>query len=119
MVGAPRWVGETTDKKRARELKQQFQEAWSEDVDRNADTLLRELRASLRKVDKAHNAALWHEVRELFDYPVFTAAPETVGITSTGAEGPNQLPDILIAYRKFASWVESGAKPEEFPEFGA
>ncbi|MCX5822342.1 MAG: N-6 DNA methylase [Deltaproteobacteria bacterium] len=119
MVGSPRWVGETTDKKRARALKQKFQEAWSADVARNADTLLRALRASLRKVDKVHNAALWHEVRELFDYPVFTAAPETVGITSTGAEGPNQLPDVLIAYRKFAVWVDAGAKPEEIPEFGA
>lgn len=118
MVGGPRWIGETTDKKRARELKQQFQEAWSEDVARNADTILRELRASLRKVDKAHNTALWHEVRELFDYPVFTAAPETVGITSTGADGPNQLPDVLIAYRKFDTWVDSGAKPDQIPEFG-
>jgi type I restriction enzyme M protein len=119
MVGGLRWVGETTDKKRARELKQQFQEAWSEDVARNADTLLREIRASLRKVDKAHNTALWHKVRELFDYPVFTASPETVGITSTGADGPNQLPDVLAAYRKFAAWVQAGANSDQTPEFGA
>jgi type I restriction enzyme M protein len=73
----------------------------------------------LRKVDAAHNAALWREVRELFDYPVFTASPETVGITSTGADGPNQLPDVLAAYRKFDAWVKDGTKPDQIPEFGA
>jgi len=70
-------------------------------------------------VDAVHSAALWREVRELFDYPVFTAAPESVGITSTGAEGPNQLPEVLAAYRKFDAWVDAGAKPEQTPEFGA
>lgn len=79
---------------------------------------MRELRASLRKVDAAHNAALWREVREMFDYPVFTAAPEAVGITSTGAEGPNQLPDVLAAYRKFRDWVQAGASPDHIPDFG-
>lgn len=73
----------------------------------------------MKKVDKVHNAALWHEVREIFDYPVFTAAPGTVGITSTGAEGPNQLPEVLDAYRRFVAWVQAGAKAEQIPEFGA
>lgn len=119
IVGSPRWIGEATDKKRARTLKQRFQAAWSPKAAGNAEKRLRELRASLRKVDKAHNVALWQEVRELFDYPVFTALPEAVGITSTGAEGPNQLPDVLVAYRRFAAWVDTGAKPEEIPEFSA
>ena len=118
-VGKPRWTGEPTDKKRARELKKQFEEAWTDEAGQKADALARELRAALRKVDVAHNAALWREVREIFDYPVFTAAPETVGITSTGAEGPNQLPEVLAAYRKFDAWVQAGAKPDQTPEFGA
>jgi type I restriction enzyme M protein len=117
-VGKPRWTGEPTDKKLARELRKKFDEAWNEEAEKKADTLQRELRAALRKVDAAQNAALWHEVRELFDYPVFTASPDTVGITSTGAEGPNQLPDVLEAYRKFVAWVQAGAKPDHTPEFG-
>jgi len=118
-MGKPRWTGEATDKKRGRELKKQFEESWTDQASEKAETLSRELRATLRKVDAAHNAALWREVRRLFDYPVFTASPETVGITSTGADGPNQLPDVLAAYRKFAAWVDAGAKPEKIPEFGA
>ena len=117
-VGKPRWTGDPTNKRRARELKKQFDGAWTDEVAHKAHALTRELRAALRKVDAAHNAALWREVRELFDYPVFTAAPETVGITSTGAEGPNQLPDALAAYRKFEAWAKAGANPGHTPEFG-
>ena len=95
------------------------QNAATTTIGQKADALARELRAALRKVDVAHNGALWHEVRELFDYPVFTASPEAVGITSTGAEGPNQLPDVLAAYRKFADWVQAGAQADQTPEFGA
>jgi type I restriction enzyme M protein len=118
-VGKPRWTGEASDKKRFRELKQRFEKAWTEEAGQKADALIRELRAALRKVDAAHNAALWSKVREIFDYPVFTAAPETVGITSTGAEGPNQLPDVLAAYRKFDAWVKAGAKLDQQPEWDA
>jgi type I restriction enzyme M protein len=82
----------------------------------HADALLRELRAALRTVDEKHAAALWHEVRERFDYPVFSAAPETVGITSTGAEGPSQLPAVLNAYRRFEAWVQAGAAEDQTPD---
>ena len=66
------------------------------------------------------NAALWASVRETFDYPVFVAAPKAVGITSTGETGeavPNELPQLLEAYRSFQKWVEAGAKPEDTPGF--
>jgi len=59
-------------------------------------------------------------VRELFDYPVFVAAPKTVGITSTGETGEgiaNELPDLLKAYRGFSTWLEHGAQPEDTPNF--
>jgi type I restriction enzyme M protein len=118
-VGKPRWTGDPSDKKRFQELKKQFEKAWTEEAGQKADALIRRLRAALRKVDVAHNAALWSEVREIFDYPVFTAASETVGITSTGAEGPSQLPEVLIAYRKFAAWVKAGAKLDQMPEVDA
>lgn len=59
-------------------------------------------------------------MRELFDYPVFVAAPKTVGITSTGETGDgvaSELPDLLRAYRDFETWIESGAQPEATPNF--
>ena len=118
MVGKPRWTDETPDKKSSRALKKKFEELWTEEASEKADALARELHAALRKVDAAQNAALWREVRQLFDYPVFTASPETVGITSTGADGPNQLMDVLAAYRRFDTWVRTGAKPAQTPEFG-
>ncbi|MCX6998230.1 MAG: N-6 DNA methylase [Kiritimatiellaeota bacterium] len=116
-VGKPRWNDAAKDKQRARELRKQFDNAWTDAIGQQSDALARKLRAALRKVDVAHNAALWHAARELFDYPVFTAAPETVGITSTGAEGPNQLPEVLAAYRRFETWVAAGAKADHKPAF--
>ena len=91
-----------------------------EEAKARADALFRELRAALRAVDEAHNAALWAAVREAFDYPVFVAAPEAVGITSTGETGgnvPDDLPRTLDAFRAFESWVEAGAEPEDAPDF--
>jgi type I restriction enzyme M protein len=51
------------------------------------------------------------------DYPVFTAAPDAVGITSTGADGPNQLLDVLKAYRRIGAWVAAGANFSDTPWF--
>ncbi len=45
---------------------------------------------------------------QLFDYPVFVAAPKTVGISSTGETGegvPSELPNLLKAYREFEAWL--------------
>ena len=75
--------------------------------------MLCELRAALRKVDREQFRALWQEVRTALNYPVFTAAPEAVGITSTGAEGPDELPKVLEHYRQFEKWVKAGAKANQ------
>jgi type I restriction enzyme M protein len=59
-------------------------------------------------------------VRAELDYPVFIAAPKSVGITSTGETGenvPNELPAILEAYRKFEAWLDAGATAEKIPDF--
>ncbi len=59
-------------------------------------------------------------MRELFDYPVFVAAPRTVGITSTGETGEgvaSELPDLLEAYREFEDWLEQDAAPEQTQNF--
>ena len=53
-------------------------------------------------------------MREEFDYPVFVAAPKSVGITSTGETGenvPNELPALLEAYRGFEAWSKPGPSP--------
>ena len=121
-VANPRWSGTASDRKGAAQLKRDYAVAFEDDEDakRRADVLLRELRVGLRTLDEAHNAALWATVREMFDYPVFAAAPDAVGITSTGETGgtvPDDLPQLVDAYRAFESWVEAGAKPEDMPDF--
>ena len=60
---------------------------------------------------------MWKEIRTALDYPVFTAAPENVGITATGAEGPSDLPKVLEAWKTFAQWVRTGADEGQKPVF--
>jgi type I restriction enzyme M protein len=121
-VSRPKWNGAATDTKKAAQLKRAYSVAFDEETQKRADALWQELTAGLRAIDKAHNAALWATVREEFDYPVFVAAPKSVGITSTGETGdtvPNELPKILEGYQQFRRWVDSGQLPEEEPSFAA
>ena len=100
----PRWNGTASDRKRAAQLKRDYAVAFDDDKDakRRADALLRELRAGLRALDEAHNAALWATVREVFDYPVFVAAPGAVGITSTGGDGRERAGQSAAASRRLS-----------------
>ncbi|MCL6478774.1 MAG: N-6 DNA methylase [Peptococcaceae bacterium] len=119
-VGNPKWQGHAKDKQAAAKLKQRFKELFTVDIQRRADALRRELTSKLRAIDEAHQAALWETVRNIFDYPVFVAAPKAVGITSTGDTGehvPNDLPNVLTAYREFKEWVARGAKENDVPVF--
>lgn len=123
LQGKPLWQGEATKehKKAAAELKKQVTTVLAT-VQKRSDALLSELKAKYRAIDEAHTAALWARVRELFDYPVFVAAPKTVGITSTGETGEgvaSELPDLLKAYREFEDWLAQGAQPEATPNFQA
>lgn len=116
----PRWEGKAETKEakaKAKALREKFETLWTEEAEERVADLLRELRAALRKVDREQFRALWQEVRTALDYPVFTAAPETVGITSTGAEGPDDLPKVLECYRQFEKWVRAGAKENQRPAF--
>lgn len=117
----PVWIGEVDKehKKSAAERKKQASATLAA-VQKRSDALLSELKAKYKGIDEAHTAALWARVRELFDYPVFVAAPKTVGITSTGETGEgvaNDLPDLLRAFREFETWTENGAHPEATPNF--
>ncbi len=77
----------------------------------------RRLLRELRRVDRAHSQTLWDQVRAELDYPVFAAAPATVGVTSTGRGGPDDLPSILTDYRTFAHWMHAGADLATQPVF--
>ena len=118
--GGSYWRGKGADPKRAARLKRDYAAAFKGQATVKSKALLGELRAGLRRIDKAHNAALWEAVREAFDYPVFVAAPAAVGITSTGETGegvPNDLPAILHAWRAFEAWATAGSRPEDAPDF--
>ncbi len=117
----PVWLGEAAkaDKKACTELKKRAAAALA-DVQSISDARLAQLKARYRAIDEAHSAALWARVRELFDYPVFVAAPKSVGITSTGETGEgvaNELPGLLKAYRDFEGWLSQGAPAEATPNF--
>lgn len=92
---------------------------WAKDDKDAGEAAWAVLKAAIKDVDARHNAALWDHVRSAFDYPVFVASPKAVGITSTGeTEGAaNDLPGVLEAWRSFQSWLGTGAKPEEMPDF--
>jgi type I restriction enzyme M protein len=85
-----------------------------------SDAAFSELKVMYRAVDAAHTVALWARLRELFDYPVFVAAPKAVGITSTGDTGEgviNNLADILQQFREFERWLGKDAPAQEQPNF--
>lgn len=119
----PEWRGKGNDAKRVAEYKRHYKTALLADEGKGAraiDETLAALRKALKREDEAHQAALWARVRQLADYPVFAAAPETVGITSTGETGahvPNQLPGVLAAWRCYEQWMAAGAKEEDTPDF--
>lgn len=117
----PLWSGTPAAKDRgaAAQLKREALAALAA-VARAGDALLSELKAKYREVDAAHTAALWARVRELFDYPVFVAAPKAVGITSTGETGEgvtNDLTSVLAQFREFEQWLGTGAPALEQPNF--
>lgn len=117
----PVWLSDITKehKKAAAELKRQATVVLAAEQ-RNSDALLSALKVKYRAIDEAHTAALWARVRELFDYPVFVAAPKAVGITSTGETGEgvaSELPKVLSAFRKYESWLAAGMPESEAAEF--
>jgi type I restriction enzyme M protein len=118
----PAWADHAKDRKATAALKKEYAAAFIGDAADAADAFTRELAASLRALDERHTAALWSEVRTAFDYPVFVAAPKSVGISSTGETGENvgnELPKVLEGYRSFESWLASGAPVAEEPRFAA
>jgi len=119
--GKPVWLDEVIGehKQAAAKLKKQASAALKA-VYKRSDILLSALKGCYKTIDQTHTDALWTRVRELFDYPVFVAAPKTVGITSTGETGAdvaNELPKVLAAYRQYETWMADGMPDDAVPEF--
>jgi type I restriction enzyme M protein len=117
-----RWRKEGNDAKKLKAARAALKAAWEEKVAAKAavSEATRGLARKLKKIDSDHTAALWAHVRAAFDYPVFLAAPKSVGISSTGDTGenvPNDLPQVLEAWRAFQAWLDAGANAEELPDF--
>ena len=63
-----------------------------------------EFEAKLKELDKQANEESRKRARADFDYPIFMAEAEKVGITATGETGdnvPNELPKILKRFKAF------------------
>jgi type I restriction enzyme M protein len=99
---APTWSGRPTGE--ARTAKARYVELLSSNA--AAKSALADLRRGLRDLDEEQTQAMWRHVRNAFDYSVLLATPSSVGITATGDTGgkvPNDLPEVLQAWRTFRS----------------
>ncbi|MDP9903123.1 restriction endonuclease subunit M [Arthrobacter bambusae] len=108
-LGGMTWTGNPTDGAAALAGKTRYREL-SLPLKATISAELTALRKQLRLVDDEEQRACWSLVRKSFDYPVFMATPQTVGITATGETGPhvpNDLPEVLDAWRKFQLSNES------------
>ena len=59
------------------------------------------LRAQLKELKVKIESEIKEQVKEKFDYTIPIADIEQAGITSTGAKGENQLPELLKVYTKY------------------
>lgn len=79
----------------------------------------KEARAKLKELDKQVAEEGRRRAREDFDYLIFMAEAESVGITATGETGdsvPNELPKILgqfVSFKKNPEKFENNLKNEE------
>ena len=61
----------------------------------------KEAKAKMRELDDFAQSESRRLARADFDYPIFMCEAERVGISSTGEEDKNELPQILEEYAKF------------------
>jgi len=96
------WMGTATDSGTAKSLKADYARLVT--TSESVAEATSEFKAALKRIDDEQTAAVWAYVRDAFDYSVFMAQPDAVGITATGDTGddvPNDLPEVLAAWRKF------------------
>jgi len=63
----------------------------------------KEANAKLKELDRFLREESRKQARADFDYPIFMCEAEHVGITTTGEEDQNELPQIAEEYKKFLS----------------
>jgi len=61
----------------------------------------KEAKVKLKELDDFAQSESRRLARADFDYPIFMCEAERVGISSTGEEDKNELPQILEEYEKF------------------
>ncbi|MFR9770086.1 N-6 DNA methylase [Nocardia sp. SC052] len=87
-----------------RGLKTRLKESLLPGDQKRQKDLDRQALAAERELDRREAEMTRNRARELTSYPVFMAEAESAGITSTGETGlhvPNDLPEIVAAYRRF------------------
>ena len=103
------------DSKEAREARQRFRALITAEDRERAQALRRERDRELKEIGEREITAQRRRVKELFDYPIFFAAPARVGITSAGEEDTNELPQVAEQHKLFLRWrngnVERGQRP--------
>lgn len=103
---------ERRDQKAVREARAALRQRIDEHDIARQKQLARKLQAAQRELERLEAEMTWSKARERTSYPVFMAEAGSAGITSTGDTGshvPNDLPDIVVAYRRFKDDPEAFA----------
>lgn len=99
-----KWLG-LLDQKRAEILAKQKKERKVAEAilhDRKAGKeKKKEAKAKIKELDDFAQSESRQLARADFDYPIFMCEADRVGISSTGEEDKNELPQILEEYAKF------------------
>lgn len=99
-----KWLGFLDQKQNEILAKQKKEREALEEIlkDRKTDKeKKKEAKAKLKELDDFAQSESRRLARADFDYPIFMCEAERVGISSTGEEDKNELPQILEEYAKF------------------
>lgn len=99
-----KWLGFLDQKQNEILAKQKKEREALEEIlkDRKTDKeKKKEAKAKLKELDDFAQSESRRLARADFDYPIFMCEAERVGISSTGEEDKNELPQILEKYAKF------------------
>jgi len=99
-----KWLGLLEQKQNEILAKQKKERETEEEILKDRKTgkeKKKEAKAKLNELDDFAQSEARRLARADFDYPIFMCEAERVGISSTGEEDKNELPQILEEYAKF------------------
>jgi len=99
-----KWLGLLEQKQNEILAKQKKERETEEEILKDRKTgkeKKKEAKAKLKELDDFAQSEARRLARADFDYPIFMCEAERVGISSTGEEDKNELPQILEEYAKF------------------